>query len=450
VASPDEGLELIHDFFVDAWDGIQLRYDDSKSAFTTYLFAAFVKFARPKIVASRKWRDMLLPPMEIEKALESAATLSSPDWDKTLDLQAVRRAFNRLTPEYQLILRCRLESERSERQAARDLRLSRYHLRLACGKALAKLCIEMNEPGMMPSHDWALAKCLWSDERSISEVAETFGMGVAEVRSSRQRVLQILSLSISRSHLDPKSRNTKVNTPYCAIWKSLIENPSDPQVVAKAKMCREALLDHLYRSVHECEDCTERSETVDEERWVAIYDVLGEQPKLSKLEAEVLDKTLKASSQDRIAVASAVSEVLLPSLPRELRELSSLGATVEPITIFQTTDAVSLLVHRILSEDKEDVPFSIMLKREGTLTFSSERRTFEVPNEVVLEQIAYMAKVEAETSTRLAEWVWMAARSHPRLFVGLESSPRGANLVRLVPESRGAAVDLFERWQQTS
>jgi hypothetical protein len=91
-----------------------------------------------------------------------------------------------------------------------------------------------------------------------------------------------------------------------------------------------------------------------------------------------------------------------------------------------------------------------MLRREGTLTFSSERRNFEVPNEVVLEQITYMAKVEEETSRRLAEWTWMAARSHPRLFVGLESFPRGSNIVRLVPESRDPSVDLFQRWQYTS
>src|SRR4051812_39949290 len=56
---PDEGLDLIHDFFVEAWEGLIHRFDADKASFETYIYGAFIRFARPRIVRLNRLRSGL-------------------------------------------------------------------------------------------------------------------------------------------------------------------------------------------------------------------------------------------------------------------------------------------------------------------------------------------------------------------------------------------------------
>ena len=49
VVSPADGMDLIHDFFAEAWGGLVAHYDPNKGSFEGYAYVGFVQFSRPRI-----------------------------------------------------------------------------------------------------------------------------------------------------------------------------------------------------------------------------------------------------------------------------------------------------------------------------------------------------------------------------------------------------------------
>src|SRR4051794_27876736 len=47
---PADALDLIHDFFLEAWPGITARYDPAQGRKEPYVYRAFIRFARPRII----------------------------------------------------------------------------------------------------------------------------------------------------------------------------------------------------------------------------------------------------------------------------------------------------------------------------------------------------------------------------------------------------------------
>src|SRR5471032_2206935 len=48
-ARPDDGLDLIHDFFAETWITISGRFEPSKGKFEPYVYGCFLHFARPRL-----------------------------------------------------------------------------------------------------------------------------------------------------------------------------------------------------------------------------------------------------------------------------------------------------------------------------------------------------------------------------------------------------------------
>src|SRR5437899_1486730 len=53
VAPPNEALDLVHDFYADAWTQSLKNFDPSKGVFESYVGGAFYRFARRKIIQQR-------------------------------------------------------------------------------------------------------------------------------------------------------------------------------------------------------------------------------------------------------------------------------------------------------------------------------------------------------------------------------------------------------------
>ena len=51
----------LKDFYVEALPGLLERYDASRARFSTYLYGAFLRFARPRVVRSLRWKQLLVP-----------------------------------------------------------------------------------------------------------------------------------------------------------------------------------------------------------------------------------------------------------------------------------------------------------------------------------------------------------------------------------------------------
>src|SRR5579862_4195018 len=75
--APGDALELVHDFYVVALEGVLTGYRPYLSKFSTYLYWAFRIFARRRIAREARLRDVLVP---LEEGMEQLAVQSSaPD-----------------------------------------------------------------------------------------------------------------------------------------------------------------------------------------------------------------------------------------------------------------------------------------------------------------------------------------------------------------------------------
>jgi RNA polymerase sigma factor (sigma-70 family) len=186
----DEGLELIHEFFLDAWPGLQQRYDPAKGAFSTYIFGAFLRFARPRIVSARSWHERFVGWDPI--ALDTLQA-QSDQAETELDTQAVGHALSSLSQADRTLLEQWLARGTSERRVARAMGLSRYKTRQGLVAALTRLAIAMGQQVGASGSDWRIASALWAEGRSVADTAATLGVTTTQVRHARRRVFDFLA-----------------------------------------------------------------------------------------------------------------------------------------------------------------------------------------------------------------------------------------------------------------
>src|ERR1700735_2023701 len=100
VVSPDDGMDLIHDFFAEAWPGLENHFDPDKGNFESYAYGAFVHFARPRIVRLKRWQNSLIGAERLEAfAGDAGVEVEGPDQER------VRQALAKLPEGEQKILR---------------------------------------------------------------------------------------------------------------------------------------------------------------------------------------------------------------------------------------------------------------------------------------------------------------------------------------------------------
>jgi len=432
--APGDGLELVHDFFVEAWPGLQARYDPTKGTFVSYLLGAFVRFVRPRIVRSAKWRESLLPPEDIARAAERAG--SRTEQEEVRDLALVRKALETLLPLQRAVLEERVGFGRSEREVARAFNLSRYKLRETCIEALGRLAVAIDEPGVIGTADWPLARTLWGGESSLLEATAALGLDREQARTARQRIFDSISAALMATGARGRERRRIVMTDLCSLWRKLIANPGDVELAEQARARAYELLEH----VEDCDACFAAGESAEDV--AALYEAIAPaEAELTEEDSRTLEDLLVARREDDAAVARAVEEVLLPSLGRELGSLEAIGPDLTPLTLFLATDAVALLVRRTAGPDE---PQSVVMTSDGAIR--SALQVLVAP-EVVIREIAHVAGISLETAERLAKWWIPRAASHqPHLFLGVDcvSLPNGQ--LRMTPSLRRADEDLFNRW----
>lgn len=189
----DEGLELIHEFFLDAWPGLQQRYDPAKGAFSTYIFGAFLRFARPRILSARNWHERFVG--WDPSALDNVSA-QNDQADAGLDSQAVRGALASLSPADRALLDQWLARGTSERRVAKATGLSRYKTRQGLVAALTRLATVMGQQVGASGSDWRIAIALWAEGRSVADTAATLGVSTAHVRHARRRVFDFLAKAL--------------------------------------------------------------------------------------------------------------------------------------------------------------------------------------------------------------------------------------------------------------
>jgi DNA-directed RNA polymerase specialized sigma24 family protein len=185
-------MDVVHDFFAEAWPGLAGRHDPGQVSLKTYATAAFVRFARRRLVEEAKWRrGLALDPEEL--APDDRARSSTPEPCGDLDRRSVELALRTLDPADRGILRQRFgDDELPEREIARRQGSTRHCVRGRLVEALARLAVALGESGIVPERDLVVARAAWTEGMSIEEAAAHLGLRETEVRCSLRRLRSLL------------------------------------------------------------------------------------------------------------------------------------------------------------------------------------------------------------------------------------------------------------------
>jgi RNA polymerase sigma factor (sigma-70 family) len=206
----NEGLDLIHDFFMEHWAGVLARFDKNRDppvSFPTYLYRAFVLFARRRIIFLNQWRSSLTDTAWLAKSIEGRGTHFGVDEDDEREqaalaearIESVRAALAQLPTNAREFLFEYLGSpQNSERHLAQKHGVTRYRVRELLTEAFGNVLAAVGHQGEFTNLEWRTASILWGRGRPVSAAARELGVSPAEVRRTRSRILSRMSIALSK------------------------------------------------------------------------------------------------------------------------------------------------------------------------------------------------------------------------------------------------------------
>ncbi|MET0856488.1 MAG: sigma-70 family RNA polymerase sigma factor [Telluria sp.] len=204
VVPPQDARDLIHDFYLDEWSGLRLRYDSDRSQFATYASAAFYRYARRRIISLERWRRRTV---DLEDAAELASTAATPDQqvESSEQLALIRASLAALPALERAVLFDFLASgEANERALARRHFLTRYRLREVLADAVGRLMVALVAEPAASTLEVRVAKSLWVEGLNPRQAARLHGIGTADVNTARGRFVAELMKSLRLFNHPPK------------------------------------------------------------------------------------------------------------------------------------------------------------------------------------------------------------------------------------------------------
>lgn len=489
VVPPQEGVDLIHDFFLEEWDGVLKRYDPTRGSLASYVYGAFIHFARRRILRLQRWAKCLANATQLaevaapEEAPGSAAF--EPPSSLASLIPAFRRALAQLPPLEGQVLQNYLKSSREpERKLAQRFGLTRYRFREVLTDALGRLVAWLGEPGRLSSPDWLLAVALWREGRTVRQAAAHLRLSVPEVRKGRQRISRLLreGLGLSSGPLPKESlgfpgfqimETPTVSTDSLRLFQMALLSPGDRALLQQVAEQATTIIDQLRADDFAWD---ERIQMIAEENpeWVSeVYQAIGKDESLPSEDREMLDAMIHAGEEDQAEVERAFELASECTGPERLNLLTSrvmrtpafhpLGLAM---MVFYAVEAVSQLISRILQavEKPKAEPGPVLARflrllaerhragEDGLFVFigcDAERAHREeravVPNETLEEEIGRVVECPAEAAKALLSWLIAVASLRPGLFRGLEAAEEDG-LIGLKALGDDVRLTLAQRW----
>ncbi|WP_210166274.1 sigma-70 family RNA polymerase sigma factor [Methylobacterium sp. Leaf102] len=473
---PDEGLDLIHDFFVEAWEGLLDRFDPGQVKFETYVFGAFVRFSRPRIVRLSRLRDGLLEPRAL--AALDVADADMDDRATDADMMAIGRAIGRLPPAERALLAAYVgDDEPSERSLAHELGISRYDLRLKLADALGRLTVELGEVGALDVRVAAVAEMLWRDNLNVKEAAGVLCLSTSEVQAARSVLFTQLSRAVKgertmtvQNHvprLPPEASSSHPQSLITAalgraatsadfaalrenaeaVW-AFLDGPSGAALLAEAGVLENRQVEEFYGAL-----AGESMPLDDDPDYNAFIQAsILDEEQIGDAFAQAMVDNLGPKLNDfgggLFSGAPRVDAKLYKRLMREpsvvtggphASVLAEFGIT--PSSIMEATRAISNLAMRTCREEGIERDQAIFLSRAGMAGNGDAQP--KLRRKTGATEVELATGLPSVTSERLFDWLCEVAVLVPLLFDGFEASPQGGE-VRL-RRTDVAEGDLYRR-----
>jgi RNA polymerase sigma factor (sigma-70 family) len=481
VVSPWDGLDLIHDFFIEAWDGINSRYDPSKGSFSAYVYGAFVHFTRPRIVRLQRLQSSLVEPEQLDllhvREDEGDEQYVPPEDSK----QIVREAISHLPPrEREILSRYLYSRPHAERMLAKNFSLSRYGLRQALVDALGRVVVRLDKPERMAERDWKVALALWRDKRTVEQAAAYLGLTTHQVREANSRNVHLLADALKYYHPAKKGqirRNTmrpqQHLIPPHDLLEQVLKSPGNGELLEQVRERADEVLAALENS--ESFGLSEEEMRGVDPLWVAeVYSVMSTATVERDKAFEASEALFHAHEQEEASVGVAFKETLIADLPerlqnigrwfhsapqvdmeqrQELMEEPSVQAGmpyseqlvpygVTPLTVFYATEAISSLLDRLIRYEMIDADASVVLSTSRVETEGRGNDLLSV--DLLVDEISKVSECSEAAALALYAWSVDVAQYKPFLFSDFQASPteEGVSLTR----TKEVYDNLFQRW----
>lgn len=481
VAPPMDARDIIHDFYLDGWSGVQEHFDSRIGSFNTYLASAFYKFARRRIVALHSWRHRQV---DVDLLADQPSEDKNPPQivEHNQQLAAIRAAIAKLPREERAVLQDYLsDSEPSERVIAARHLLTRYALRERLLSAVGRVAVELGrvDPQMPES---LVAFYLWHDGRSPKNVGSLLGISISHVHSLKGRfaadfIASIRSINPSR----PQGENI-MQTPLQLLKAALLRVGDRSAISAlreHAQPLRESLDTEDDLSLSE-----EEMKTLDEHPdWVAeVYSIFAAEPREADadnaVQAAIAD--IRAHQEREIGEAFVL---LLQLLPGEFKiwrncfeDLSQVsdderaylladpsfvdvpdkanlaGYGLTPLMFHEAVSGLELLFDRLVLQGLDpQTPRSVDARWPQIMLTHRDSR-IEVPSNLVLAQFGTTSGLRAEAKEPMAKWVLQALDYCPQLVRGYEAERKNGlvhvSQVADILHRDPPAMDIAQRWSR--
>lgn len=473
-AAPTDTLDLIHDFFTEAWVGITRNYDPQKGPFEKYVYVAFVHFVRPRIIGTIHLRNSCVEYERLVDAPDDRLSIK-PDFEFHGDVQRLIEAIDHLPGVQHELLRQYLSFEApSERALAKDFGLSRYKFRSALISALGSVIVCFDRPHSISERDWNVALAVWRDKRSFEGAAKCNQISVHQVKSSNLRILRFLSQVLSdyhswgTRHLRSTDMSAKLVSNPESLFTEALRSPNNLEILERVRSHAKDILAGLESSEH-FGPSDEELCGIDEAWLAACYDALA-----VALSPDTEDG-FYATAADEESVGRAFGEALmtvdreeiqllktlssLPAVEREeeqelLRTPSSKGAGLyavplarvglTPLSIFHATEAVSYLIERLVDQQLLPAEPSILLSEADVLV--DEVHHDVLTWALVVDEIRRLSVCNLETAVEIYRWLIQVAQYRPYVFSGFKCDPADWGQAVCLTNSELRFDDLYKRW----
>lgn len=185
-----DGLDIIHDFFIEQYGRVTETFDPARGRFSTYLCAAFARFARTRAGQLRRTAGLL-------RTMDEVSTSTSPA-EPDPDTRRLADALAALPPEARALLYGHFVLGQTERDLARTAGQSRYETRARLVAALGSLAVRFGERDRFTTREWEVARRLWIEQRDPADIAVTLGLTLAQVKHARDQVFRKIARALGR------------------------------------------------------------------------------------------------------------------------------------------------------------------------------------------------------------------------------------------------------------
>jgi hypothetical protein len=230
----------------------------------------------------------------------------------------------------------------------------------------------------------------------------------------------------------------QTKTSLCEIWSQVLSGCASGKTASfRVDAQTPTLVDHIEN----CEVCEKASQGIDIRSLPLVFEFLANAAgEVSEEDRDYVEQLIAQLTNEERAVESALTTILLPSLPTSLRaEFNAHMAGVPLLALFSAIEAVGLMVRRVLRGTKLD---SILLTSTAELVANQQ---VLATNKALSVEIHEMAEVSEVLADWLLSWICQAVSFNHRLFLGLHAKSAEEGTV-LSLDDRVGVMNLQDWW----